>query len=163
VAGEVEFPTLTKVAHPSVLSYDPATGIVNYMDAPGGGGSSYAEGFLSADLIFRDDPTIVMSVPLTAGKYVFTFSLIYSDTQGPTQLQQWLQYDNTVIGGVSSCNHTGSTGNYVYQHHVANLNLDVARTIKIYSNVYGPLNNTIHAATNTIPLTKSGWNYLKVA
>lgn len=32
VAGEVEFPTLAKVSHPSVLSYDHTTGKVDYMD-----------------------------------------------------------------------------------------------------------------------------------
>jgi hypothetical protein len=33
VSGEVVFPTLAKVSHPSVLSYDSATGKVDYMDA----------------------------------------------------------------------------------------------------------------------------------
>lgn len=33
VSGEVSFPTLSKVTHPSVLSYDSTTGKVDYMDA----------------------------------------------------------------------------------------------------------------------------------
>jgi hypothetical protein len=150
--------SIPNIAQPDVLMYDPLTKAVSYGPASGG---TYAEGFLSADFtVASDTNVIVMSVPLTAGKYVFTFSFVY---EIQVKQWQWLQYDTTIVGGLSASDYIGNTGSYNYQHHVVNLNLDVARTINIYSRNFNPGGVKILAVPPAPPLVKSGWNYIKVA